>query len=219
MDGQRAERVRERIAARSPKDSSSIPRSSALFTRPRELPAAALPTVSRARWGTSGGPFRWPLAGSANHSAAPVASCQREWLPEPTVLRTPAERANRPSQCRQVHVLFRRPLGSVPKKVRTRTPLGVRTQRRCELSAPPVDRGEWSGPRSTARLGGCTCAPQWADDQDGVGGAVRLQGARLTAQGGRGSCADRDSPATGSSSAKNAVSRVGRIFGPHGYKA
>ena len=74
--------------------------------------------------------------------------------PNPTVLRTPAERANRPSRPREAHVLFRRALGSVPKKVRTRTSLGVRTQRRCELSCSMVNRkGGANGPARLPVLG------------------------------------------------------------------
>ena len=54
-----------------------------------------------------------------------MQSCRGERVaPNPTVLRTPTARANRPSRHRQGSVPFRRPSGSVPSRTRTRTPLG-----------------------------------------------------------------------------------------------
>ena len=66
--------------------------------------------------------------------------------PNPTVLRTPAERAKRASRSRVLHVLSRKPLGSVLGGDGNSNSLGVRTQRERELSCSMV-RGAGAGRR------------------------------------------------------------------------
>ena len=73
---------RERESA-SPPFRSSPHSSAALSASSRELPTTARPPVSRARWGTSGGPFRSPMSRLRQPLDPDLRTLQRRWLPEP----------------------------------------------------------------------------------------------------------------------------------------
>ncbi len=108
--------------------------------------------ADRAGWGTCGVPASRPRV---NHFAGGVANSRRGGSPNPTVLRTPAERAKKPSQYREAVFYVRRPSGSVPNPTGRRTLL-YRLTRKCG----PNGRGNGSSNDAPLTLGRRS-SPRW----------------------------------------------------------